>query len=100
MAHPHPSVWILDFLEQRGELTLDHVAAGMCEATGDGFDREWQVNRLALDLYFAVGPTDSRCRLGEMAAKLDRAFERRPGFFAALERKWIEGGCSTEGLRS
>jgi hypothetical protein len=93
----HPSLWITSFIE-RHALTLDHVAAAM--AKGDGREKAFGIHRLSLDMYVLVGPGEPSMRLGEMARDLDRALQRRAGFFADLERAWIAGGFSKEGLPS
>lgn len=47
-------------------------------------------DRVALELLLLVGPTESNMRLGIMAEKLDRAFDVSPGFFANIEKEWLD----------
>lgn len=95
---PHPSVWIMDFLQRHG-LTLDHAAAAMAKGLPDE-DRKYEVYRVVLDLYVTVGPLEPDMHLNVIGPVLDKVFERPAGFFAELERKWIAGGCSKAGLPS
>lgn len=78
----HPSVFIGEEMEARG-WGLDDLAARM----GPPLD----VNRLAVELYLVVGPTEPRLLLGDsVAAALAVAFGTSPELFANLERAWLE----------
>lgn len=74
----HPSVFILDELKARG-WTLDDLALRM---GGD-----FSINRLALDLYIAVGPDEPDLLLGD-GEDFARAFGTSPEFFRNLEAGW------------
>jgi len=81
----HPTEFIQAELDARG-WGLDELAIEMGGIACFG------INRLALDLYFAVGPGDSNCRLGEeMAEGLAEAFGVSKNFFIHLENSWVEG---------
>jgi len=80
---PHPSVFIAEELAARG-WTLDMLAMRM--------GPEFGVNRLSLDLYFEVGPTDQNLRIGDISANaLARALSVSPEYFLNLERAWLNG---------
>ncbi|MHC5536846.1 hypothetical protein ACYOEI_01070 [Singulisphaera rosea] len=79
----HPSVFIKDELEARG-WTLDMLAMRM--------GPEFGINRLSLDLYIEVGPTEPGMRIGDLSAEaLGRAFDVSPEFFLNLEAAWLKG---------
>lgn len=98
-ARVHPSVFIINWLARHG-LRLDHLAAAITDKCAADPQRECGVNLLALECYVAIGPTDPAVRLHDMAEQLDEAMKLRRGFLAKLEREWLEGGCSSEGLPS
>ena len=80
--HPHPSVFIREELEARG-WTMDTLAVRMGPESG--------VNRLSMDLYFEVGPTEPSFLLGNLTAKqLGKAFGVSPDFFLNLHRAWLD----------
>lgn len=99
----HPSELIRDELTARG-WSLDQLAMRMA-----GGDREqFGIERLALDLYFEVGPTDPGIRLGEHGGRLiAAAFDVDADFFLNLETAWlasrdavnIHSGGNPEGQR-
>lgn len=77
----HPSQYIRDELEARG-WSLDDLALRM----GGDFG----VNRLALDFYFELGPTEPDMRIGlQSAAQLGIAFSVSPALFLNLEKAWL-----------
>ena len=76
----HPSVFIEEELAARG-WSLDRLAQ---EMGGD-----FGVNRLAIEMYLAVGPDDPNCRIGEMAGDLARAFGTSVELFQNLERSYL-----------
>ncbi len=78
----HPSEYIQEELEARG-WTRDRLATAM---RGE----DWGTNRLAIDLYIEVGPTDPGCRLGTMADDLARAFGTSVELWRNLEKTWLE----------
>ena len=79
----HPSVFILDELDERG-WTRDELAVRM--------GGESAINRLTLDMYFEVGPTEPSLLLGEETARqLGRAFGVSPQFFLRLHAAWRSG---------
>jgi HTH-type transcriptional regulator/antitoxin HigA len=78
----HPSEFIQDELDARG-WTLADLAARMGSES-------YALNRLSLDMYFAVGPTEPNCRIGEETAeRMGRAFDVSPQFFLNLEAAWL-----------
>lgn len=78
----HPSWFIQDELDSRG-WTLDDLAIKM---NGD-----FGVDRLALDFYFKVGPTEPNMRIGkEDAHRIANVFEVHEDFFINLENAWLE----------
>lgn len=77
----HPSKFIKEEMAAR-RWTMDMLARRM--------GHDFGVNRLSLDLYFEVGPTDRNLRLGDGAAlALASAFGVSPTFFLNLERFWL-----------
>ena len=78
---PHPTFFIAEEVFSRG-WTSHELAMRL-----GGYSN---LNVLALCMYFAVGPTDPRSRLGaNMAAALGRAFDLTPEFFLNLEAAWL-----------
>ena len=76
----HPSVFIQDELDERG-WSRDDLAIRM--------GGEFGMNRLALDMYFEVGPGEPDLLLGEETAlQLARAFDVSPQFFLRLHDAW------------
>ena len=52
---------------------------------------EFGINRLSLDLYLQVGPTEPSMRIGNESAKaLGRAFGVTPEFLLSIEKAWLE----------
>jgi hypothetical protein len=85
---PHPSVYIRDELKAR-RWSRDRLAI---EMGGD-----WAINRLAIDLYFIVGPTDAKCRIGtESARQFSRAFGVSATLFLNLEKAWLKSVARRE----
>lgn len=83
----HPSEFIKDELDARG-WTLDHLATLMTPA--DFGREEWGLNRLTLDFYFEIGPSDTNLRIGEVtASRLAAAFDVSPDYFINLEKSWL-----------
>ena len=77
----HPSEYIQDELSARQWDKFD-LAVRMGGEIGR--------NVLMLDLYFVVGPTDRRCRMGDvMAHQLGVAFDVSHQFFLNLETAWL-----------
>jgi hypothetical protein len=83
-AVPHPSEYILEEMAARG-WTRDHLALAMCADRAD--EQEWSIWRLAVDLYFAVGPGDCNLRINPEA--FARAFGVSEQFFVNLEQAWL-----------
>jgi hypothetical protein len=85
----HPSEYIREEMEARG-WSRDQLAYAMV-ADDDKMSEEWPINRLAIDLYFEVGPTNPSMRMGEDAARsYARAFGVSEGLFLNLERSWLQ----------
>lgn len=83
MNIPHPSEFIREEMAARG-WSRDLLASAMCRDPLD--THEWSVNRLSIDLYFEVGPTDPRLLISpELFA---RAFGVSSALFENLERAW------------
>lgn len=79
----HPSEIIYDELKAR-EWTLSNLANRM---GAESCAR----NKLVLDMYFAVGPNHTTCRLGaETAAQIAQAFDVSPEFIINLENAWLK----------
>lgn len=76
----HPSTFIEEEMAARG-WTRDDLASRM----GPEFD----VNRLAMDLYLDIGPANPGIRIGD-GEDLSRAFGVPASFFLELERRWLE----------
>lgn len=96
----HPSEFIRDELMARGwdfqDLAIAMHWRGSVYPTHEWIVANWPAigtTILALEMYEAVGEDeDSRanCRLGSMAEEIDRGFGVSDGFFAALERAYLE----------
>lgn len=82
----HPSVLMQEEMDERG-WDRDHLATAMMSASDD----KWDVHRLAIDLYFELGPTDRRLRLGSGAAAYARAFGSSVELWLNLESAWLSG---------
>lgn len=81
---PHPSEYVREEMEARG-WTMHDLAVRMTL-------HDFEVNQLALEMYFAVGPTDAHAHVGDtMDAQLCRAFGVSQGFFTRLEKAWRDG---------
>jgi len=76
----HPSEFIVEEMEARG-WSRDDLALRM--------PGEYGVNRLALDMYFDVGPYEPTMRLGDMADVFGAAFGIAGVFFKRLEEQWL-----------
>jgi HTH-type transcriptional regulator / antitoxin HigA len=74
----HPSEFIIEEMEARG-WTRDDLALRM----GGDFG----INRLSLDFYFEVGPTDPNLLMGD-GDDFARAFGVSAEFFRNLEAVW------------
>ena len=78
----HPSEFIQDELDARG-WSLDELAVRM---GGD-----FQVNRIALDFYMTIGPSERGLRIGkDTAAQLGGAFGTSAELWLNLERLWLK----------
>ncbi len=77
----HPSIFIAQELVERG-WSRERLAHSM---TGDP-----RMNRLVLDIYFAVGPTAPGLQLGDDAARIAEALDIDVGFLRNLENAWVE----------
>ncbi len=87
-AAPHPSVFIQEEMAARGWDRWE-LARRM---PGDH-----QMNRLELDLYFAVGPNKTNLRLGETGEDIARAFDVNPEFLHNMETAWLQAmGCGSK----
>lgn len=110
MKAVHPSVYVLEEMEARG-WDRDLLAWFMVLGTDkpEALDRlrrdaegyaeqgeQWQRTRLALDIYFEVGPTDRHLHLGKMAQDLSAAFGASDSLFENLERAWLAPDHSPE----
>ena len=91
IADYHPSCFIQDELDARGWTITDlaHQMGGS----------DLGLNILALDMYFAVGQTDTNCRLGvDLCAEIGRAFDISTEYFLRLEVMWLKRvGASIDG---
>jgi plasmid maintenance system antidote protein VapI len=82
----HPSVFIKEEMEARG-WSMDDLALRMAE----GDVRKFGVERLALDIYFEVGPTEPNLIIGDDSARMLAAvFDVNPEFFLNLQKSWRE----------
>jgi hypothetical protein len=65
------------------------------------WEKDWQITRLGLDLYFEVGPTDARLRFAEKdACRLARAFGTSDQFFHNIELSWLQSCGALESPRA
>jgi hypothetical protein len=80
--HHHPASFIYEEMRSRSWTSRELAREW-------GGDREASIKALAVDMYLA-NASQPMMRMGEMAADMDRVFGTVPGFFAALERKWLE----------
>ena len=79
----HPSLFIQEELDARG-----WSLAGLANKMGH---KDQAINKLALDLYFEVGPIRANCRIGEhMAQQMAKAFGVSKELFINLENIWLE----------
>lgn len=106
---PHPSVYILDEMNER-HWDRDVLAYMMvCGLTNTrdalkwytqrprkDWESEWGTIRLSLDFYFEVGPTDTNLRMGDSALKFARAFGTSDEFFLNLENAWLRERAALE----
>lgn len=84
----HPSVLMREEMEARG-WDLDRLATAMLAAE----DGHWQAHRLALDLYFELGPTDRAILMGQESAEaFARAFGTSPELWLSLHADWCRSG--------
>lgn len=90
---PHPSHYVLEEMDERG-WDRDRLATEIVKACPH---RDWGISRLAIDFFFAVGPTDSACRLGDMAEDLAAAFGTSAELFTNLEKSWLASLASKIG---
>lgn len=91
----HPSEFIKEEMEARG-WSADELAMRL--AAGD--KKQFGIERLALDLYFEVGPSERGLRLGEDNARMLAAvFDVSPEYFLNLERAWL-GSATVNARRS
>lgn len=75
---PHPSIHALEEMIERDWRFSDLLAAIDADVT----------DRTCLEMFFLV--RDPGLLLGQMAARLDKAFDVGPGFFQALEDAYRE----------
>jgi len=76
----HPSVFIIDEMNARN-WTRDDLALRM----GDDFG----INRLALDFYLDIGPTEKNMRINPEC--FARAFGTSEKYWENHEKAWLEG---------
>jgi hypothetical protein len=81
---PHPMVYVLEEMIER-----DWRFSDLCEAAEAD-----AVDRAALEMCFLVQGTN--VRWGVMNERLDRAFGASPGFFAGLEKQWLDDQTDEE----
>lgn len=102
----HPSVFIVEEMAARGwdldvlawlmvlgvstrEDALAALAPSGSEAEAAQI-KAWHIERLALDLYCEVGPSDPRIRLFDMAQKFSATFGASADLFTNLEAAWLK----------
>ena|SRR5688572_27717261 len=98
---PHPSVYVQEEMDERHwdrDILAYMMVAGVSntrealkwfnERPRDEWAKNWSHTRLALDLFFEVGPTDPNLLMGDDAVRLAKAFGTSDEFFANLEREW------------
>ena len=82
---PHLSEFISDEMDARN-WDMAQLATAMAQASGD----EWGKCKLMLDMFFIVGPDDTRCRVGDtMADMLAKSFGISKPFFLNIEAAWL-----------
>jgi hypothetical protein len=91
----HPSVFIQEEMDARG-WDRDDLASAMMAADDDN----WQVHRLAIDLYLEVGPRERHMVLGSGAAHYARAFGTSVDLWLNLERAWQQAYDEAQSARS
>lgn len=85
----HPSEYIKEEMEARG-WSRDRLATEMA-GDYDADPNEWGITRLALDMFFEVGPIDRNARIGDvMAGQLGKAFGVSKELFLNLEQSWLK----------
>ena len=78
----HPTEFIQDEMDERGWSRAE-LANRM------GMDR-CVLNKIELDMYFLIGPTDTQMRIGkDTADALSRAFDISADFFLNCEAAWL-----------
>jgi len=85
----HPAVFIKEEMQARG-WDLDKLAEAMANKELPIFrERQRRVNRLAIELFLTVGPTDPNHLLDPyFADRLDFAFGTTPQFWLNLWEAW------------
>lgn len=83
----HPSELIVEEMRER-RWSRDVLAAMMCD---DDDVMQYHVNRLAVQMYIDVGPSNRGILLGEMASKFARALGVSEEMLLNLERAWLDG---------
>lgn len=81
----HPSLFIIEEMEARG-WSRDRLAS---EMAGNDAGQEYDICRLALDLYLDIGPSEQNLRLDPET--LGRGFGVSAEFFRNLENAWLVG---------
>jgi hypothetical protein len=76
----HPSVFIIEEMEARG-WDRDELARRM--------GGEWKLNRVVLELYFEIGPTEPNLRMGD-GEDFAQAFGVSAELFQNLEKAWLK----------
>lgn len=82
----HPSTFIFEEVAERG-WTVDVLLDAMADNSPNESAEYWG---MVLAMYSEVGPTNPKCRMGELTARvLDRAFGLSDGFWARMEESWL-----------
>ena len=81
---PHPTSFLMDEMISR-KMSRDDLAKIVSEKTGESYG----LAKLALDLYWTVGPFDPSCRMGELAEWFSLAFGISKDYFLNLEKMWM-----------
>jgi len=85
----HPSELIDEEMQARGWDIQKLAMAMVSEGSVDQL-KEYGINHLAIEMYFAAGPTNKACRMGpEFIAGLSRAFGTSIELWEKLEKQWL-----------